>query len=243
MEHKQITVSDLVSENIEKDVMYTVVRTPRKKLKYKLGDFLKKHKLDSYSRSCNKNYRNGITNDLSYNDTLSKCSDKQFIKMIWVDGYSAFMEFKNKDEINKNVEHKVKKLLSDNKVGYIIDDSCGCYLACRIEDYKWLCNYLNVEYDKEDENKEYYYNSLFDDFREIFEESCGVIADIRVHMNERQYERFDKILYDVIRYVIVNIERYVDIIVSGREYNKDTKDKYWVNVLWSKAYQDYKNDK
>jgi len=240
MENKQITIDGLLSGNLSEGVMYTIIGSPKRPLKYKIEDFLEKHKLDSYSRSRRRDYRNGVTNDLSYDDTMSKCSDNQFIKMIWVDGYSAFMEFKN-NEIDKNVEHKVKRLLADNKVGYIIDDSYGCSLCCRAEDYKMLCDYLSAEYDKNDDNKEYHYNSLFDDILGMFRDYCDVIIDSRKNWSERESYKIDKRTHEITRYIIVNLEEYVDYFMNAREIDKGDEADYWVNKLWIKANEDYNN--
>ena len=211
MKHKTITVSEFVKGNLENDTVYSI--TKDKPLKWKIEDWLKDKKLDSYSRSVKRNYRKGITNDLSYKNTLDRCVEEQYIRFMTVEGYSDLMELKHKDEIDKNIAHKVKKLIKDNKVGYLDGDSCGCYLACRKYEYRDLCKYLNVEYDERDDDTEFYYNSLFDDIEIWFSQYCDVVSDIREGMSEKRIDKFEKAIYDVTRYVIVHIDRYTEIII------------------------------
>lgn len=220
---KQVTANEFIKGNIESGVAYEIIRKPFN-LKYKIDDILERFKLDEYSRMCRKDYRNGITKDLHYKNTLDKCSEDKPIKMIWVDGYSKLMEFKH-DEINENVMNKVKRLLDDNVVGYITDDSCGCYLCCKSEDYERLCKYLKVEYDDEYDNKEYYYNLMFDDLLLSFEEGYDYTG---------REDRDDSEIYNVTRYVIMNLDRYKDVLLSS-------KDEKWVNILWDMAVQDITN--
>ena len=240
MKCKQISIEDLASGNIEYGVGYTIMRKPpiMKRIQYKFDDLLEYLKLDDYSRSHRKDYKNGITNDLHYNDTLDKCSDNMPVRMIWVDGFSYLMEFKQGD-IDKQAEHRVKRLIADNKVGYIMDDSFGCYLCCKQDEYTTLCKYLNVEYDTRDDNKEFYYNSLFDDILEMFRDYCDVIIDAREGCNETQEYKIDKRMYAITRYIMVNLDRYTNILMSAREYVEDTVDDFWINRLWIRANEDY----
>lgn len=241
MEQRTITISEFIKGGLEPNVQYTL--TKDKPLKLRIEHWFRDKGWDSYSRSVKRDYRKGITKDLRYKDTIDKCEDEQHIRLIWVNGYSDLMKLKEPHEINKNIEFKINKLVSEGKVGYLDGDSCGCYLACRKSDYAGLCKYLKVEYDDRDDDKDFYYNSLFDDVRLWFHECCDVVDDIRECMNEKQWDDFDKTLYDVARYVIVHIERYKDILLSAREYNEDTKDEHWVNRLWNVAYNDMKGGK
>lgn len=225
---KQVAVNEFLNEDIGENVAYEIIREPFS-LKRKINDILERLKLDEYSRECRRDYRNGITKDLKYKNTLDKCSNDIPIKMIWVEGYSHLMEHKHKDDINENVMYKVKKLLNDNKVGYITDDSYGCYLYCKSEDYLTLCKYLNVEQDNDLDNKECYYNYIFEDMLLGVMECAAIDGDI------------DKKVYDVIRYIIVNLNRYADILLNARPYNRNKRDEYWVNKLWYKANKDYSN--
>lgn len=229
MKHKTITVNEFVNKGLENNVTYTIEKEPP--LKANFDRWLRNHKLDNYSIRCKLDYMKGITRDLSYKNTIDKCNDKQYIRFISVRGYSEFMELKHPTDIDKEVARKVKKLIADNKVGYLDDDSCGCYLACRKEDYSDLCKYLNVEYDKRDDDKEFYYNSLFDDIRVWFNDYCK--ANIGVP---------EKVIYDVIRYITVNIDEYTDILLSAKGWKEDDC-SYWLDRLWSKAYNDMKETK
>lgn len=234
MERKTITVSEFVKNGLEGNVVYSI--TKDKPLKWRIHEWLESKGLDSYSRSVKRDYRKGITKDLGYNNTMDKCSDKQFVKMIWIDGYSDFMAMKHPEEIDKNVERKIKNLIKQGKVGYITGDSYGSQLVCRADDYGSLCRYLNVEYDKDDDRKEYHYNSLFDDIRVEFNECC-----------EANIGCSDKKLYDVSRYVVVNIEKYVDILLAAEETDWDSQnymnDDFWINKLWIAACKDMKGGK
>ncbi|MEG0086974.1 MAG: hypothetical protein RR817_10935 [Niameybacter sp.] len=238
MKFKTITVGEFIKNGLEDDVVCSI--TKDKPLRWRLDDWLRDKGLDSYSLYERKQFRRGVTNDLHYDGTLAKCDDEQYIRFLQVDGYSDLMEFKHEKELNKDIARKVKKLIQENRVGYMNGDSYGCQLACRKEDYISLCNYLGVEYDARDDDKEFYYNSLFDDIRIGFDELCDEIYDIKEHMNERQMERFEKTIYNVSRYVIAHIDKYKDIILSAKEWNKDTKDDFWINKLWNQAYSDMK---
>ena len=132
------------------------------------------------------------------------------------------MELKHRGEIDKDISYKVKRLLNDNKVGYVTDDSFGCYLCCKSEDYERLCKYLKVEYDDEYDNKEYYYNLMFDDLLLSFEEGYDYTG---------REDRDDSEIYNVTRYVIMNLDRYKDVLLSSESEN-------WVNVLWDIASKD-----
>lgn len=220
---KQVTTNEFIKGNIEPNVEYEIIRKPFN-LKYKIEDILERFKLDSYSRMRRSDYRKGITKDLHYKNTLDKCSEDKPIKMIWVGGYSHLMEFKH-EEINENVMNKVKRLLDDNMVGYITDDSFGCYLCCRSEDYEKLCKYLKVECDEDYDDKEYYYNTMFDDLLLSFNEGYDYTG---------RDDRDDKEIYTVTRYVIMNLDRYKDVLLSS-------KDEKWVNVLWDIASNDIVN--
>lgn len=241
MEQRTITISEFVKNGIEPNIQYSI--TKDKPLKWRFDDWLRSKGLDSYSRSVKRDYKRGITRDLSYNNTLDKCDDKQHIGLIWVDGYSSLMKIKESDEIDKSVEFKVNKLISDGKVGYLDGDSFGCYLACDRNDYAELCRYFKVDIDKDFDDKEYYYNSLFDSIEMMLRDFCDIVDDLRQDMNERQWDRFDKTIYDVARYVIVNIERYKDILLSARDCYECTKDELWTNRLWLAAYNDMKEGK
>lgn len=171
----------------------------------------------------------GITNDLNYCRTLDKCKDTFPIRMIWVDGFSYFMEFKG-ERIDKSIEHKVRRLINDNKVGYITEDSFGCYLCCRTDDYKNICKYLGVECNRDDEDngKEYYYNNMFDDILLMFREFCEIIPDDDVR------------LYKIVRYIIVNLDEYTDHIMKIRVCNEDDEG---IATLWLRANEDYNANK
>lgn len=212
MKHKTITIDQLLNKGIEKEVLYTVESKP----------------------SLSTRFSKGITNDLSYKNTLNKCADEQYIRFIRVDGYSKLMEMKHPKEINKTVASKVERLINDNKVGYLDDDSFGCYLACRKVDYADLCKYLMVDYDERDDDKEFYYNSLFDDIKVWFTDYCELTNNVT-----------DKLLYNVIRYICCNIGRYVPILLSAREWDEESSNNgtFWIDRLWVEAHNDYKNDK
>lgn len=231
MEQKYVTVDDLAKGNLDTGVAYTIIKKNKVSLSSRIDDFLEKFKMDSYSRMCRKDDRNGVTNDLAYNNTLSKCSDTQYIKMIWVEGYTTFVNEYNKDVIDKDTERKIKKLLDDYKIGYILDDSYGCYVCCKRKDYAWLCTYLGVEYDTKDDDKEYYYNSLYDDLLQVFNDYCDVIP------YNRNYKA-DILVHEIARFILVNLDKYTDYFIGAREYNKDNEDDYWVNRLWIAACRD-----
>ena len=92
MDHKSITVNELIKNGLENDVTYTIEKEPL--FRVKVHKWLRKHNLDSYSIRCKLDYMKGITRDLRYKNTIDKCSDTQYIRFIWVDGYSGLMELK-----------------------------------------------------------------------------------------------------------------------------------------------------
>lgn len=230
---KNVRLNEFLNRDLEQNTEYVINKN--KPIKWKIEDWLRNKGLDRHSRYVKSQYEKGITDDLNYKDTIGKCisnnGDKQYVRFFSVEGYSDFMELKENDEIDKSVECKVKKLINEGKVGYLDGDSFSCYLACRKDDYAEICKYLEVEYDTRDDEPNFYYNSLFDDFRMWFEDYCESNKGVK-----------ENVIYDVARYAIVNIRRYVDILLSAREYS-DTQDDYWIDRLWNKAYSDMKNDR
>ena len=107
-------------------------------------------------------------------------------------------------------------------------------MACRKTEYEKLCKYLNVEYDERDDDKEFYYNSLFDDIRVWFNEYCESNIGVK-----------EETVYGVIRYITVNIYRYIDLLLSAREWTEEDSGTgdFWIDRLWNEGYKDYRNEK
>lgn len=140
--------------------------------------------------------------------------------MLWVNGYSTLPSC---DSINQKTARKVRRLLADNKVGYIVDDSFGCQLACKKEHYVEICKYLGVKIEPTSYQEEFSY--LFDDIRICIQDGFD-------HGNVSE-----KAINVVVEQILNNLDKYQEIILSAREW-RENDEEFWTIKLWNKAILD-----